>query len=194
MSTSSILSLPTGYYSNLLTHEYKDSQKFIDWLTAFLQIADDVSQCLLSMLTAFDLDYAVGDQLDMIGQLVGISRTVPFQPSLGTSPILDDDTYRLLISATIANNTWNGTIADLYPIWNKLFPGGRISIFDHQDMTATIVLTGSFSSIIKDLIEHEMIVPRPQAVQYTYSFNGLPFFGFNRSDTFVSGFNTGKWS
>jgi len=193
MGTIPIQSLPSGYYSNLLTSEYKNSTKFNLWLNSVLGIATDISNCLQFITSAFDLDFAVGVQLNTLGVLVGVSRTVPFQPSAGVSPILDDTTYRLLIKATIANNQWNGTIGELYPIWSQLFPSGQITILDNQNMTATIIMTGTFSSIIQDLIRNDMIVPRPQAVQYTYNFGVLPYFGFDRNDAYIAGFDSGKW-
>jgi hypothetical protein len=186
--------LPLSYYVGLLTSEYRQSEKLNLWLLAVLSIASDISNCLSLMAYAFDLDYAVGVQLDTLGVIVGVSRTVPFMPSGGGGQVLDDDTYRLLIKATIANNQWDGKIGSLYPIWKSLFAGGTISILDHQDMTVDVVLTGSFTSIIQDLIVHGMIVPKPQAVGYTYDFGGLPFFGFDRNDAYIAGFDTGKWS
>jgi hypothetical protein len=190
---SPIQSLPSGYYKNVLTSEYKGTAEYNAWLQAVLNIANDISTCLSSMVAAFDLDTAVGAQLDILGQIIGVSRTVNFQPSGGVSPVLDDTTYRLLLYATIANDAWDGTIGSLYPIWNKLFPGGRITIIDNQDMTATIVLSGVFTSIIQDLINNGYIVPRPQAVEYTYVFGGTPFFGFDRSDAFIAGLGVGNW-
>lgn len=191
---SPIQALTTGYYQNLLTSEYKQSPQMNAWLTALLNIANDISNCLISISTAFDLDYAIGVQLDILGVIVGVSRVVNFQPSNNISPVLDDATYRLLLRATIANNQWDGKIGSLYPIWQTLFPGGTIIIIDNQDMTATIVLTGAFSSIIQDLIVNGYIVPRPEAVLYNFEFGGLPFFGFDREDAFISGWDTGLWS
>ncbi len=186
--------LPVGYYTGLLTSEYAAATNFQAWLTAVLSIANDISTRLANTSQAFDLSYAVGVQLDTLGQIIGVGRTVSFQPSDGVSPILDDPTYRILLQATIANNNWDGTIGSLYPIWNNLFPGGRITIVDNQNMTANIIVTGSLTSIIQDLINNGLIVPRPQAVQYNYSFGDLPLFGFDRNDSFIAGWDTGNWS
>jgi hypothetical protein len=193
MSTPTQL-LPLGYYLGLLTSEYRQSEQMNAWLTSVLNIANDISYCLANMPYAFDLDYAVGVQLDVLGQIAGVSRTVDFQPSGGVSPVLDDTTYRLLIKATIFNNQWDGKVGSLYPFWKTLFAGGSIAIFDHQDMSATVIVTGSFTSIIQDLIVNDYIVPQPQSVGYNYTFGGLPFFGFDRNDAFVSGFDAGKWT
>jgi len=188
-----VQSIGTGYYANILTSEYRTAPLFNPWLNAVLAIANNTSNCLQFITSNFDLDYAVGVQLDTLGIIIGVSRVVPFQPSGGVSPILDDTTYRLLLRATIANNQWNGVIGSMYPIWVTLFPGGKISVIDNQNMTATIVIYGSFTSIIQDMITHDMIIPRPQAVAYNYVFGDIPFFGFGPANAYIAGFSVGIW-
>lgn len=188
-----IENLPLGYYIGILTSQYAISPKLQALTKVLLRKFDDVSQVLVRMDTALDLDAAIGAQLDMLGAVAGANRTVGFQPSNGVSPVLDDATYRLYIKAKIAQNQWDGTISSLYPIWQNLFPGGSIIIFDQQNMTADITLTGSFTSIIQDLIVNGYIVPRPEGVLYTYLFGTLPFFGFGSSPGFIAGFGEGHW-
>lgn len=179
------------YYLSLLTSEYQLAPKIKAFLTAILTPIDDLDACYDTMNAAFDLDSAAGAQLDVLGQIVGVGRVLPFQPSGGANPTLDDGDYRLLIRAKIAQNEWDGTIESLYPIWQSLFPGGTIAILDNQNMTATIILAGSFTSITQDMITNGLIVPRPEGVLYTYTFAGLPIFGFDRNDAFIAGFDTG---
>lgn len=191
-----IETLPTGYYLGLLTSQYQppSSPKLNALLYVLLRKFDDVSQCLVKFDTAFDLDSAVGTQLDQLGAIAGAGRVVGFQPSGGVSPVLDDATYRIYIKAKIAQNQWDGGITSLYAIWETLFPFGSIVVADNQNMTATIELSGSFTSIIQDLITNGYIVPRPEGVEYTYSFAELPAFGFDLNNSFVAGFDVGKWA
>jgi hypothetical protein len=183
------------YYANLLTSEYRmKSPKWVAWLQVCLEIVDDMQQCVAGFDAAFDLDTAVGVQLDVLGVIVGAARRVTFQPSGGVSPVLDDETYRTLLRATIARNHWDGLIDSLQGIWQNLFPGGRIVIQDEQNMTALIILTGAFSSILQDLIINGYIVPRPETVQYTYTFTTLPIFGFDQDNAFIAGFDHGHWA
>lgn len=187
--------LQLGYYLNLVTSEYRNSPKFLAFLQVLLKKFDDISICLVSMDMAFDVDNAVGPQLDNVGAIVGANRTVGFQPTGGASPVLNDTDYRLLIKATAGANSWDGTIDGLQSIWQTLFPGGTITIGDNQNMTATIFLTGTFSQMQQDLIVNGYIVPRPETVLYQYVLgSGLPAFGFDRNDAFVAGFDTGKFA
>lgn len=188
-----IYKLPLGYYLNLFTSQYKgNSKNFLLWAQRAWQPIDDLTNCLAFISSNYDLDYAVGVQLDYVGTLIGQNRTVAFQPSdSGVSPTLDDPTYRLLLKARIAQNTWSGKTVDLYPIWQTLFPGGRLVINDNQNMTATIIVSGSFTSIIVDLIQNGYIVPRPETVEYTYVTGTLPIFGADRNDAFIAGADLG---
>lgn len=204
--------LGVGYYLALLTSEYRNAPKLNAFLQAMLQKFQDICQCQVSLDTAFDVDSAIGAQLDVIGIIVGANRTVPFQPSGGVSPILDDATYRILLKATAGINQWDGKIDSLYPLWQTLFPGGQIIIADGQNMTATILLPGSgwgsggwgggggwggtagFTSIEQDLIKNGMIVPRPEGVLYLFVFPPFPVFAFDENNQYEAGFDTGNWA
>lgn len=185
------MSRPISYYTSLVTSQYQNAPKFLTWLESCLKKFDDASNCIDGLAWKFDLDSAIGSQLDTIGVIVGQARTVGFQPSGGVSPILDDATYRLLLKARIAQNTWDGKISSLQPIWQNLFPGGRINLQDNQNMTITVTLAGNFTSIIQDLISNGYIVPRPEGVLINYLFGTQPFFGCDRNDSYVAGADVG---
>lgn len=186
--------LPVGYYKNLLTSEYKNSPKLNQFLQVLLNKITDITTALVKLEAILYIDNATGVWLDYIGQIQNVSRTVPFQPSNGVSPVLDDNTYRLLIKATIAQNNWDGSIDSLYGVWQFLFPGGKILIADQQNMTVEIIIGGTFSSIIQDLITNGMIVPRPEGVLYNYVFGTLPLLGFDLNDSFIAGFDLGHFA
>jgi hypothetical protein len=187
---------PLKYYLNLFTSQYKGSAKLNQWQAALMQPIDDLTNCLQTIDISFDIDNAFGSQLDVVGEIIGVSRTLSFQPSGGVSPVLTDDDYKLLLYATQAKNTWDGTIESIYRIWQFLFPNGLLAIIDNQNMTATITTSGSFSSIEQDLITNGYIVPRPEGVQYNASGGGITtgLFGFDRNDSTVAGFDVGKFA
>jgi hypothetical protein len=151
-------------YLNLITSEHQNKPKFTAWLTAALSKIDDGAILANELNTHFDIDDAIGNQLDILGDIVGVKRTLSFQPTDGTSPILDDDTYRLVIQAKILRNRWDGTIPQMYELWNSIFPGTRLGIQDNQDMSADITIS-LFSRLQKDLTTNGYIIPKPQAVK-----------------------------
>lgn len=188
-----------AYYLGLFTSKYKTTARGMAWAKALLRPFIDTALCSATMWQAFNLNPAVGPmavgvQLDTIGAILGQPRTVGFQPSGGVSPVLDDNTYRTLLLATIIKNQWNGQIDSLYPLWAPLFPGGRIIIQDNQNMTATIIVSGTFTSILQDLITNGYIIPRPEGVQYTITFATLPIFGADLNNAYIAGADLGHAS
>jgi len=183
-----------SYYANLFTSQYRtNSPKSIQaWFSACMQPIADINACAATLNTAYELGTAVGVQLDKLGQILGQSRIMPFQPSDSVSPILDDTTYTKLLLAKVGINTWKGKIPLLYPLWQLIFPGGQIIVQDNQNMTATITLNGSFTSIEKDLIGNGLIVPRPEGVLYNYVFGtDLPYFGADLNNGYIAGADLG---
>ena len=188
-----------GYYELLITSQYQQSINYLSWLGSVLQLLCDAQACLNTFPSAFTIATAVGAQLDILGTLIGVGRVLPFQPTGGISPVLDDPTYRILLQAKIIQNQFNGQYmganSTLWTAWQQLFPGGTIYVIDNQDMTANIILAGSFTSIIQQMILNHMIVPEAEAVQFNYSFASLPLFGFDGiNPTFIAGFDIGHWS
>jgi hypothetical protein len=182
-------------YLSLITSEHADKPNFIAWLTAMLTLGADSADCAASMNDALDIDQAVGDQLDIVGGLVGVSRTVAFQPTGGVSPVLDDDTYRLAIRAKIAKNQWDGTIVDIQSIWTQLF--GAVPIYlalrDNQDMTMTAIVIGMTDTIQQDLASHGYFVPKPEGVLLNITTPVTRLFALGISNSAFGGLGEGAW-
>lgn len=130
--------------------------RFVATVRANVQPYADAQAVISTLPLAFDLDYAIGAQLDVVGQWVGLSRNVPvplanvffsigsdllglgrgyikgpFDSGQGVS-VLPDDLYRRLIRAKIAANAWDGTADGLLTILRTYFtdPSTRIIIDD----------------------------------------------------------------
>jgi hypothetical protein len=157
---------PLANYLTLPTSLWRGSTKYLAWLAANLQPYQDGIACLNQFDVAFGLLTAVGPQLDVLGNVLGQSRTVGFQPRFGISPVLDDTTYRLLLRATIYRNHWDGLTVGLWTGWNALFPNSRLLISDHQDMSVDLLVGLTASTLVEDLIMNDLIIPRPQGVKY----------------------------
>lgn len=155
-------------YLDLITSGHRLKPKFIAWLSAWLTKIDDVVNVLNGLPSDFDIDQAVGTQLDLLGVLIGQKRIMTFPLSNG-SPVLDDDHFRLLLKAQIAKNQWDGTIPQIYDIWDSLFAssGSQLQIIDNFDMTMQAIVTGMSDVDSSLLISHGLIIPRPMGVGIT---------------------------
>jgi len=182
------------YYLGRLTSEYQQAPKFRAWLAALISPIVDLLTLAQQAYIKFDVATAVGVQLDILGTIVGASRILPFQPSGGFSPTLTDDDYRTLLYAKIAQNQWDGSPAAIYALRRQIFPAGRITIIDNQNMSLTIVLAGTFTSLQQDMITNDLIFPRPEGVLVNYTFATLPLLGFGFNNATIAGFNVGRFS
>ena len=155
-------------YLDNITSQHRDKPKFISWLSKNLTIIDHTYLLLKAMDLNFDLDNAIGKQLDTLGTIIGRKRTLTFQPLNGHNPVLDDETYRLVLKAKVAMNSWNGTIPQMYEIWENIFKDIGLQLQDNQDMSFNAYITGYVNQIRQDLIQHGYIVPKPEGVKVNY--------------------------
>jgi hypothetical protein len=163
-------------YLNNITSEHRDKPNFMGWLSKNLEKVDAIYILLKAMDSNFDIDNAIGKQLDTLGTIIGRNRILTFQPLNGFSPVMDDDTYRLVLKAKIAMNNWDGTIPQIYEIWSNIFDDIQLQIEDHQDMTFTAYITGYVNQIRQDLIQQGYIVPKPEGVGVIYvGRSAVPF-------------------
>lgn len=151
-------------YTDKITNYHAGKHKFFAHVDLTTRPLTDVSTSLNSLITAFDIDHAVGVQLDILGEWIGRSRIVgqpisgvyfsfdtdglgwdqgiwqgPYDPDSGYTS-LSDDTYRIVLKAKIAINNWNGQNDTLPPILDAALEGSglKMQIVDNQDMTISI--------------------------------------------------------
>lgn len=182
------------YYMKLVTSEYRNSKKFNAYLKKILEILCATDTTAEELIEAFNIDLAVGKQLDILGLIIGRGRTVNFQPKAGMSAVLDDYYYRLILKAKIVWNHWNGTLPQLIESWQMLCPEGKILFFDNQNMSMDVVLIGEFSQMEKELIDNGYIVPKPEGVRINFivieSPDGIPLFSYGYDNELLGGYGT----
>jgi hypothetical protein len=134
-------------------------------------------------------------------QVVDTATTflLPFDGSLtyyvSTSPILDDATYQLVLQARIAQNMWDGTTPGIYSLFASLFPGSvYLIITDNQNMTCNVLVIGLPSILQQNLISNGYIIPRPEGVQFIYSYPANPVFSYGMDNTVFKGYDGGYWT
>ena len=179
---------------SLITSEYRDKPNYIQFLTALLTPVLNVIKLNHDMSTMMNIDTATGKTLDLIGDILSLPRQVNFQPSGGISSVLNDEYYRLILKARIAQSQWtDGTLRGLHSIWSILFPNNPVLIVDHQNMSASVVVLGLNDSLSKDLITHGYIVPKPIGVRYEYGFTEKPIYSQDLDTEMLKGFDEGYW-
>ena len=72
------MGLFTDEYKKLLIIQYADKPNALAQIELTIGKLEQIYSLALSLEQAFDLDYAVGKQLDILGKIVGINRSVPF--------------------------------------------------------------------------------------------------------------------
>lgn len=210
-------------YLNLITSEYRQKPKFVAMMAAELSLMVWIQDLLTSMVPLFDLDTAVGDQLDILGKWAGISRNINIPipgseiyftwdgaASVGwdygiwpdsTTPfavtVLPDDVYRTLIKTKIAANHWDGTIDGAYAVWDALFTTVTILIKDNQDMTYDLAFVGGIiDSLTLALVLNGEIQLKPEGVRLREVLtpaNAGPLFGWDLETDLISGWDVGSW-
>lgn len=183
--------MTTTDYLALLTTEHADKTTFVATVAASIDPLTKLQAVLHGWVSDFDLETAIGVQLDVIGQWVGRSRHIraplvgvyftwddaasdgwdfgawqgPYDPSSGLVD-LPDDAYRLLLKVKVLANRWDGSIPGAYAILSAAFgPTTTIVIQDNQDMTMVIGVSGARLSTINQAILTQSYLPlKPEGV------------------------------
>src|SRR3954468_13226730 len=133
-----------SYYLDRITSEHVTKVKFSSTVAALIQPLADTTFLMQHYYQYYDLDLALGVQLDAVGIWVGRSRFLPvpidayftldragfgldeaawkraFDPDTGLVE-LPDEAYRTLLRAVIVANHWDGTIPGAYAAYDVVF-------------------------------------------------------------------------
>lgn len=155
--------MSTTKYTGLVTSEHADKPNYMATIAASVQPFTDVIAMYQLMQLSYDIDVGAGDQLDKIGQWVGITRNLQTPISglfftFDTGPgfdkgiliddsatstsltVLDDYHYRLVLKVKILNNHWDGTNKHFQDISAALFPVSGLTLFVQDLANMTINL------------------------------------------------------
>lgn len=151
-------------YTDLITNYHSQKPLFVDHIDLITRPLSDTGNAITAFITDFDIDEAVGAQLDILGKWIGRTRVVsqpisgiyfsfdtdglgfdqgvwqgPYDPDAGFMN-LSDDVYRIVLKAKIAINHWNGTNETLPAILDTALAGSGLTmqIVDNQDMTISV--------------------------------------------------------
>lgn len=184
------LLIDKAHYTGLITSEHRHATKFLATIDALIEALVTNQNLVRALPSFFDLDTAIGAQLDRVGERIGRSRylKVPLRnvyfsldvPGLGldqavwyertfsaTSGLvrLDDYYYRLTLYAQVAANQWDGTIPGAYRAYDAIFKplGYHVLIQDYGDMTMAVMIfsDGPINAIIATLFSNGEFALRP---------------------------------
>lgn len=178
--------MQTQDYLNLVTSEHNQKPKFMAMMAVDVQGYVDNQALCATFPALFDLDLAVGQQLEFVGAWVGLSRNG-----------FDDATYRTFLKLQIALNHWDGTVPGIYSIWETVFSGAvQVLVQDNQDMTMFIVFVAQpFTSAEIALINTGIFDLRPAGVgmlgHFMPSVAGFPVFACDVETSAMAGFDVG---
>lgn len=219
-------------YTDLITSYHASKPLFFNHIDLTTSPFIAVSDTTRDLLSAFDIDGAVGEQLDVLGQWIGRSRYVsqpisgiyfgwdqdglgydqgvwqgPYDPDSGYTA-LSDETYRIILKAKIAINTWDGQNDSLPGILEAATAGSglRMQIVDNQDMTIAVWVFPhtDISEVSLELLaaikQGYMTVKAAgvwagdiQTPSIEAPSAGAKFFGFDMNNQYIAGFDDGAW-
>lgn len=210
-------------YLDLITSYHRGKPRFREMIQGIVDPVVAQQNFLEHLPQDFDLDQAIGVQLDQVGEWVGRTRFVKipiagawftfdsaflgfdrgvwYEPQYDTPAgitRMDDETYRTLLRAKIAANNWDGTLPDAKRALEILFPSGetQIILVDNQDMSITFGVSGVIPSALFIALLSDGYLPlKPETVLANYLITTVdgPLFGFDVQNEFISGFDTGAW-
>ncbi|WP_213993460.1 DUF2612 domain-containing protein [Sodalis sp. dw_96] len=167
-------------YTDLITNYHRGKPNFVDHIDLSTRPLIDIDGAMTALINDFDIDTAAGNQLDILGEWIGRSRTVaqpisgvyfswdtdglgyeqgvwqgPYDPDAGFTN-LSDDVYRVVLKAKIAINHWDGTNGSLPDILNTALAGSGLfmQIVDNQDMTISLWV---FAETSMDYVSRELL-------------------------------------
>lgn len=171
--------LTDDFFLNLVPSENRNNPKFMAWLGVFVSALVDAGNVASQLQTCFDLDNAVGDQLDKTGEWIGLTRyiteplsliyfsldtpgagldqadfyaPVPFQQAPTQVVTLDDVHYRILLKARVVANNWDGTVEGAYAAWQTLFAAEGYQVLI-QNVAPAVVPYFTLDDVLKGLDE-----------------------------------------
>jgi len=150
----------------LLIQQFQESTNLRELLGSYVASVQDLEDTFIGLRDGRTLDNAVGDQLDGIGQIVGLDRAG-----------LDDDDYRLALGAKVLVNESSGSPDELLEILSIL-AGEGVAVALEELFPASVLMDSEFSPIIDaDLAISLLRLAKPAGVslQYIFEPTATPF-------------------
>ncbi|MDR6182064.1 DUF2612 domain-containing protein [Asaia bogorensis] len=182
-------------FTALITSEHQSSPKFVATIAASVEGFVDQINVASSASEFYDLDNAVGVQLDAVGLWVGISRyaALPIEqyfswdtnglgwdqgiwyqigdPETEVTTLVDAD-YRQVIRAKILCNQWDGSLPTALTIVQTAIGNNAIPIsVTERSMAVNFAVEAPISRVLQAILEGGYLPIRPMGVNVSFTFN-----------------------
>ena len=178
-----------------LVTSYNQKPKFVAMIKALTDGLYSFQELANIVPSLFNIDTAVGQQLDVLGQWIGFPRTLNIskqwfsfnEPYEGfdmgewyvfgdvpyTSVTLTDQLYRIILKAKILVNNFDGTRPAFEAILNQLFTLSDVTykIVQTAPMTLVIHTQGTINQVVFFLLTENIFKIIPMGVSVTWEFN-----------------------
>lgn len=185
----------TADFTTLITSEHINAPKFVATVAGVCESFSDSLDFLANVPALYNVDTAIGAQLDVVGLWVGASRLVAISvdqyfsfdeeglgfdqgiwwqvgDSLTTATQLTDDIYRSLIKAKILCNSWDGAVPGFVAIVQELIGTDSVITVTENTMAVTVtVKSTTISNILKAILENDYLPLTPAGVSISWNFS-----------------------
>lgn len=187
---------------NRVYWQYRNKPRLNALVNIGLDSARKMGEDLNRIKNGWDVNTAIGHDLDVIGEIVDFKRPSAVEHNLAVehyygdgqygdgsqynsfnpsalAPI-DDDRYRILLKAKIAKNSSKGTMDDIARA--VLFiTDVDCQVIDNHDMTFSLLFFGQLTDIQREMIESYDLVPEPLGVNYLGKTETATLTGYGES-------------
>lgn len=215
--------MPTNEYTDLIAGYHVGKERYTSWVFTLTEPLSIARERLAALREDFDVDTAIGAQLDAVGVRVGVSRTLPmtltdvyfalddvdgigldlgvwkgqYDPVDGTTT-LGDETYRAVIKAKIAQNHWDGTRGSLPDFLEEVLgqfgqPAKVLDLEDLDTMHVVLHLTKDTTPPIVWELFSRRIIDVTAAGVSVDLVDNHPWFGFDYETASVKGLDESEW-
>jgi hypothetical protein len=173
--------------------QYRTKPKALAWYNITPEIGLQIFNTAKQVRDTYIIDEAEGVQLNIIGNIVVLSRVQKTSQEFGIYQLgdeaaecgfdevqcgqgsggnyytvaLTDAQYRYVIRSKIVKNTGTSTIDDTIRGLNFILTTpATLTVVDYEDMSFEIVSDTALSQLEKDLINYSNLIPKPQGVRF----------------------------
>ena len=131
-------------YLSLFPGSTREKQRFMKLSEAILQQVTDLQAVVAQINGAFAPASAQGDQLNILGASLGLSRT---ETSAGVTA--SDNVFRDFIRKKLIQWSWDGRNVTVKDLLSRIQPGARQA--DNMNGTVTVTGAGTQPAAVKEL-------------------------------------------